>query len=288
MPDISTALDRAVLLIIGRHLNTVQYPLGGGDLIRTHDHQHVFRGEDAVTGQNIEDRVLGEKRLSKVNQIGDNTVVRVSPERGELKAVGGFALLSAGLLMHSVPSGGVGIILGVTTVRDHKDLHIFKQTAPGKEAVALIAVDLVERLADRDAAAFQLDMYHRQTVDKDRHVIAVVVLCAFIPTDLILVDDLHKVVVDVLLVDQRDVLAGAVVTAQDLNKILLQTLRFLGDAVVGVGDTVREKACPLAAREGIAVQLFELNPQIALQLVLVMDLQILIPLRLQHTDQLRL
>ena len=263
MPDITAALDRTVLLIISRHLNAVQYPLGGGDLIRTHDHQHILTGEDAVTGQDIEDRVLGEKRLGEVDQIGDDPVVRVSPERSEFKAVGGLALLSAGLLMHGVPARGVGVILSVRAVRDHKDLDILKEPAAGKEAVALIAVDLVERLADRDAAAFELDMYHRQTVDEDRDVIAVVVLGAVIPADLILVDDLHEVVVDILLVDQRDVLAGAVVTVQDLNIILLQTLRFLGDTVVRISDTVGEKACPLAVREGIAVQLFELNPQIA-------------------------
>ena len=288
MPDIAAALDRAVLLIISRHLNAVQYPLGSGDLIRTHDHQHILAGEDAVTGQDIEDRVLGEKRLGKVDQIGDDPVVRVSPERGELKAVGGLALLSAGLLMHGVPARRIGVILGVAAVRDHKDLDILKQPAAGKEAVALIAVDLVERLADRDAAAFELDMYHRQTVDEDRNVIAVVVLGAVIPADLILVNDLHKVVVDVLLVDQRDVLAGAVVTPQDLHKILLQTLRFLGDTVVRISDTVGEKACPLAVREGIAIQLLELNPQIAHQFFFRVDLEVFIPLCLQHTDQLRL
>ena len=264
MPDIAAALDRAVLLIIGRHLNTVQYPLSGGDLIRTHDHQHILAGKDAVTCQDIEDRMLGEKRLGKVDQIGDDPVVRVSPERSEFKAVGGLALLSAGLLMHGVPARGVGVILGVAAVRDHEDLDILKQTAPGKEAVALIAVDLVERLADRDAAAFELDMYHRQTVDEDRDVIAVVVLCTFIPADLILVDDLYIIIMDILLVDQQNVLAGAVVTAQDLNKILLQTLCFLSDTVVSIGDTVGEKACPFTVREGVAIQLFELNPQILL------------------------
>lgn len=263
VPDIPAARDGTVLLVVRRDLDTIQNTLGGGDLIRTHDHQHILAGEDAVTCQDIEDRVLGEKRLGEVDQIGDDPVVRVSPERGELKAVGGLALLSSGLLMHGVPARGVGVILGVAAVRDHKDLDILKESAAGKEAVALIAVDLVERLADRDAAAFELDMYHRQTVDEDRDVIAVVVLGAVIPADLILVDDLYKVVVDIFLVDQRDVLAVAVVTAQDLNIILLQTLRLLGDTVVRIGDTVGEKACPLAVREGIAVQLLELSPQIA-------------------------
>ena len=106
MPDIASARNGAILLIIRRNLDAIQNTLGGGDLIRTHDHQHVLAGEDAVTGQDIEDRMLGEKRLGKVDQIGDDLVVRVSPERSELKAVGGFALLSAGLLMHGVPARG--------------------------------------------------------------------------------------------------------------------------------------------------------------------------------------
>ena len=92
MPDISAALDRAVLLIICRYLNTVEDTLGSGDLIRTHNHQHILRGKNAIPCEDIQNGVLGKKGLCKVDQIGNYAVVRVSPKRCELKAVRCLAL----------------------------------------------------------------------------------------------------------------------------------------------------------------------------------------------------
>ena len=174
--------------------------------------------------------------------------------------------------MYRVPTCRVGIVFRVCAVGDNKNLNVLKQTAAGKEAVALVAVDLVERLAYGNAAAFELDMYHRQTVDEHRHVIAVVMARAFGLADLILVDDLHGVVVDVLFVDQSNVLSGAVVTSQHLNKVLLQAPGFLGDTVVGVRDTVGEKALPFAVGKDIAVEPFKLLAEVVFQFVLVMYL----------------
>ena len=77
--------------------------------------------------------------------------------------------------------------------------------------IALIPVDLVERLPDSHTAPLQLHMDHRETVDQDRHIIAVAVPRSFVLADGILVDDLKKIVVDVLLVKQSDVLGGAVI-----------------------------------------------------------------------------
>ena len=54
-------------------------------------------------------------------------------------------------------------------------------------------------------------MYHRQAVDKDGHVIAVVILGTVFFTKNILVDDLQAVVVNVLFIKQNDVFGGAVV-----------------------------------------------------------------------------
>ena len=130
-------------------------------------------------------------------------------------------------------------------------------------------------------------MHHWQTVDEHRHVIAVIVLGALALADLILVDDLHKIVVDVLFVDQSNVFARAVVAAQHLHKVLLQLLRFFGNALVLIGDAVGEKALPFAVREGAAVELLELRAQVLHQSILVTDMQIFISLRLEHTDKFR-
>ena len=93
---------------------------------------------------------------------------------------------------------------------------------------------------------------------------------------------------DILLVNQQNVLACAVVTAKNLHIVLLQTPRLFSDTVVRIGDTVREKARPFAVRECIVVQLFELSAKIALQFILGVNLQVFISLRLEHTNKLRL
>ena len=191
VPDISTARCGSVFLVVSRDLDPVQNPLGGGYLIRAHDHQHFLTGKNAVPRQYVEKGMLGEKRLCKVDKVGDNAVVRVRPKGGKLKAVGGFAFLFGAVrLTDGIEPRGVGIIFCIRAVGDDKNLNILKQTAAGKEALALIAVDLVERLADRNAAPLQLDMHHRKTVDKHRHVIAVVVSCALGLRYFILIDDL--------------------------------------------------------------------------------------------------
>ena len=62
--------------------------------------------------------MLGEKCLCEVYQIGNDFVVSIRPERGELKAVAGlFGFVpSLALLFDVAAAGGVGIILRVGAV----------------------------------------------------------------------------------------------------------------------------------------------------------------------------
>ena len=55
--------------------------------------------------------MLGEKRLCKIHQIGNDFVVPVRPEGGELKAVAGLFgfIASLALLFDVAAAGGVGI-----------------------------------------------------------------------------------------------------------------------------------------------------------------------------------
>ena len=134
MPDIAAALDRAVLLIICCDLNAVEDAFCRGDLIRAHDHQHFFGGKNTITRQDVEQRMLGKKRLCKVDQVGNDAVVRVRPKGSELKAVGGLCfLLCCGCFVHGIMARGVGIIFCVRAVGDDKDLHILKQSAACKK-----------------------------------------------------------------------------------------------------------------------------------------------------------
>lgn len=136
--------------------------------------------------------MLGEKHLCEVYQISNDFVVPIRPEGGELKAVAGLFgfIASLALLFDVAAAGGVGIVFRVCAVGDDENLDIFKKAACCPEAVALVALDLVERLADGDAAPLELDMYQRQTVDEDSHVVACVVIACSL---LVLVEHLQAV-----------------------------------------------------------------------------------------------
>jgi hypothetical protein len=70
-------------------------------------------------------------------------------------------------------AGGVRVVLRQGAVADDEELDVLEEAGPGPEAVALVALDLVERLPDVDPAPLELDVHHRQAVDQDCHVIAV-------------------------------------------------------------------------------------------------------------------
>ena len=231
--------------------------------------------------------MLGEKCLCEVYQIGNDFVVPVRPEGGELKAVAGLFgfIASLALLFDVAAAGGVGIILRVGAVGDDENLDILKKAACRPEAVALVALDLVERLADGHAAPLQLDMYQRQAVDEDGHVVARVVIARSL---FVLVEHLQTVVVDVLFVQQVDVFGRAAVLPQHLHMIELNPARLFQNAVVRARDAVLEKARPLAVRESVVVQEFQLAAEVGDERGFVVDLQIFIPLRAQKPEELLL
>lgn len=231
--------------------------------------------------------MLGEKCLCEVYQIGNDFVVPIRPEGGELKAVAGlFGFVpSLALLFDVTAAGGIGIILRVGAVGDDENLDVFKQAACCPEAVALVALDLVERLADGHAAPLQLDMYQRQTVDEDGHVVArVVIACGL----LVLVEHLQTVVVDVLFVQKIDVFGRAAVLPQHLHMIELNPARLFQNAIVRARDAVPKEARPLAVRESVAVQPLQLAAEVGDERSFVVNLQIFIPLRAQKPQKLPL
>ena len=140
--------------------------------------------------------MLSEKGLGEVHKVGDHLVVAVCPIGGKLKAVAGlFAALAPAfaVFLDMAVAGGIGIVFGVRTVGDDKNLHILIQPGSRPEAVPLIAFDLIERFPDRHTPPLELHMDKGKTVDKDGHIITGVV-CARV--FLVLVDHLQAVVVD--------------------------------------------------------------------------------------------
>lgn len=234
--------------------------------------------------------MLGKEGAGEVDEVGDHLVVGVRPERGKLKAVAGFLLfgLAGGRLPDGIEAGGVGVVLSVGAVGDDKYLHILKQAASRPEGVPLVAVDLVEGLPDGHAPALELDMYQRQAVDQHRHIIAVIVACPLLLAHLILVDDLETVVVDVLLVNERDIFGGAVVPPEHLYIVLLDLPGLLHDMLVGVGNGVEKELLPLAVAELVAVQGLQLAAQVSNEVGLLVDLQILIALLGEQRNKLPL
>lgn len=285
MPDIAAGLDHARFPVIGRYFDPVQDALGRHDLIGAYHQQQIFGREHAVFRQDIQDGVLREERLGEVHKIGNPSVVAVRPVGRELKTVGRLsaALPTARLvLLDMARTGGVGIVLRERAVGDDEDLHVLVQSALGPKTVALIAVDLVERLLDGHATAFQFHMNERQTVDQDCDVIAGVMRSAAF---LILVDDLQTVVVDVLFVDQGDVLGRPVLTNQVLDKIFLNLSGLLDNALGCIGDLAFEKAVPFLVREAIVVQQFQLLAEIGNERIRIVNHHVLIALFAQHLDE---
>ena len=152
----------------------------------------------------------------------------------------------------------------------------------------MIPVDLVEGLADRYAAPFQFHMHHRQPVDQNRHIIAVVICRAFRPAELILVDHLQAVVVDVPFVQQGDVQGRAVLSFQYLHGVVLDAGGLLFYPFILVGDALGEKSLPLPVRKTVVVQHLQLPPEVGRHLRLRAEAQVLVPLPLQHADELSL
>jgi hypothetical protein len=75
------------------------------------------------------------------------------------------------------------------------------------------------------------------------------------------------IIVDILLVDQRDVFCCAVVAFQVFDAVLLNRARFLDDALIRVCDIFREKAFPFAVGEGITVEPFDLRAEVGNQVI---------------------
>ena len=93
---------------------------------------------------------------------------------------------------------------------------------------------------------------------------------------------------DVLLVDEGDVLGGAVVPVEYLYEVLLDLPGLLHDVLVGVGNGVLEELLPLAVGKLVIVQSLQLTAEVGDQVGLLVDWQIPIALLGEQMDELPL
>ena len=288
MPDVPPSRKPTRLLVEGRRVDPPQDRLRGSDLVGPHDHELVLDGEDAVAGEHRQQRVFGEERPREVHEVGDRVIGGVGPPRRELEGLGGSGLdlAPARLVLSDLGQAhGVGVVLGVGAVRDDEDLHVAEEPSPRPEGVALVAADLVEGVADGDSAPFEFDVDQGQSVDQDRHVVAV---RARGGCGLVLVDDLQRVAVHVLFVNKVDVLRLTVVADQALDMVLLDAPRLFDDAVARGPDGRLEEPLPLVIAEPVVVEVLEAGPQVRGERRFVGDPHVLVGLRPQLSDEGRL
>ena len=103
-------------------------------------------------------------------------------------------------------------------------------------------------------------------------------LCSALRTDFILVYDLKDVVVDVFLVNKRNVLRSAVVAFEDLDIVLLNTACLFNNSVVCNSYGILEKPVPLRVRKPVIVERLKSVTKIGYKILLIVYWEILISL----------
>ena len=238
--------------------------------------------------------MLREERAAEIHEVRDEAIARIRPKRCELKTVARLLARPAPRRIHlsdMTCTRRIRIILRIRPVRNDENLHILIQSRTRPKTVALVAIDLIERLPNLHAAPLQLQMHERQAVDENRHIVAVRMsrrrLCLSVRTALyrILVDDLQTIVINVLLVDQLDVLRRSVIAPKILNVIRLNAPRLLCNAVARRRDRRLEEPLPLRIAERIIIECRKLLSKIRDQLRLVVNPKIRIAFLFQQSDQ---
>ena len=124
-----------------------------------------------------------------------------------------------------------------------------------------------------------------QTIHKDRNIIAIVVLCTFSSTNNILIDDLKKVVMNILLINKSDIFRASIITLQHLNIIFLNLTGLFYDSFIPVGDGIFEKSIPFRFREMVTIQFLKLSTKIGKQIFFMMYCKIFVSLFREHTNK---
>ena len=176
MPDVSAGGDAAGLLVHAGGFDALEDCFGRGDLVGAHDEELTGGVEYTVSGEDREDRALGQECGGKVGEVRDRVIGSVGPPAGEFvgMGIGGGNFTATSHVFSDVrETHGIGVVLGVRAVGDDEDLHVSEETISSMKGVALVAVDLVESLPQVFAATLEFNVDERQAVDQDGDVIAV-------------------------------------------------------------------------------------------------------------------
>ena len=248
--------DIAVTAIL---VNAVDNGLHRVDLIRAHHHQLALAlDQHHVAADHLRQGALGQKCLGEVVQVGDLFVVGRGPLiDGQEAFVGIEAEVLAGI---------VGKIPGVAAVADDEELHEAQQAVGVTVARIIFVIDnLLHGFARTHLQRLQLNLYQRQSVNQQNHVIA---LKTAFGVDAQLVDHLKAVLAPVLQVDQLIVQRRAV--------LALETVAPAQDPGAGEGvgaDNAIQQAGKFSIGELDPVEGFEFFAEVLLQRSAVADIR---------------
>ena len=190
--------------------------------------------------------MLCKECAREVHQIRNNTIVGISPETSEFKTIACLLLFCCALLcvLNGVEASTVGIIFCIRAIGNNEYLGILKQSTSSPERIPLIAIDLVEGFPNSNPTPFQFYMNQWESINKNRHIITIIMLCALRCANNVLVDDLETVVMNVLLVNERNILAASIIACQNLNVIFLNLASLFNNVFVRIRNNCTEKSLP--------------------------------------------
>ena len=169
-----------------------------------------------------------------------------------------FTLTVVGLAFLII-SRGVRVVFCFGAIRYYEYLHKVEHSSACPEAIAQIAVYLVESLLYLYAATFQFYVHHWQSVNQNGHVVAIFICSALLFK---LVYNLQAVVVYVCLVYQFYVLGQPVVQRQIQD--IAFALYHLGFILYGhlFVRNHRQQSSPFGVAQLYVVQRFQLLAQV--------------------------
>ena len=115
---------------------------------------------------------------------------------------------------------------------------------PAVKALFAVTMHLIEGFTNRHTAFLQLHVDQGQTIDQNRHIVAVGVAARLLK----LLDYLHLVAGNVLFIQQVDVLNMAIVKHKIMNIVIMDFAGFIDDAVAGPIHQVSTNRCHSPSR----------------------------------------
>jgi len=201
--------------------------LDGIDLVGSHHQQFLLAShQHHVTADHLAQRAFGEEGIGEAIQMSDLGVVFACELVKRQEAFVGVETEVTAVVVGEVP--------GIRAVADDEQLQETQQGfAVAVAGIVLVIDDLLHGPARADGEGFQLDLYHRHTVDEQEHIITMVTV---VGVDTQLIDHFETVLAPVLDVDQGVIERRSVIA---LKAVLFAQVAGSGEHI-GVNDLISQ------------------------------------------------